>query len=151
MTAHVHDPSTHGALDAGDSAPPARGSMPLTQRRWFVPGLVGAAVIGGLVVAGVLSLEAVLYIGLFGGMLLMHAGGHGHGGHGGGHGGSHGGSHAGHGSGGDSMTKNLRSDSSDAQPDAAGSETRLGSRAGDDSMEDRTNNDDQHTSHGCCG
>lgn len=142
MTAHAHDPSAHGSFDS-ETAPSARASMPSTRPRWLLPGLVGAAVVGGLVVAGVLSLEAVLYIGLFGGMLLMHAGGHGHGGHGGGH--------AGHGAGGDPSSANLRSDSSDAQPDGPAFGSGLGSRAGDHSMEDGTKNDDQHTSHGCCG
>jgi hypothetical protein len=51
----------------------------------MVIGLVAAA----LVIAGVVPLSAVLYAAMFGGMLLMHLGGHGHGGHGrapGGHG-----------------------------------------------------------------
>ncbi len=46
------------------------------------PGIVGAIVVVGLVVAGVASLSTVLYVAFFGGMILMHVGGHGHRGHG---------------------------------------------------------------------
>jgi len=38
-----------------------------------------------LVMAGVVELSTVFYAGLFGGMILLHLGGHGHGGHRAGH------------------------------------------------------------------
>ena len=67
--------------------PPARG--------WLLPALAIGVLAIGLVVAGVVSLSTVLYAGAFGGMLLMHLGGHGHGHGNGGHGGgAHGGGHS---------------------------------------------------------
>lgn len=84
MTAH--DPATHGGNPLPEptttGVAPTRSSRP----RWLLPGLLVAVVAAGLVAAGVVSLSTVLYVGLFGGMILMHVGGHGHGGHGG-HGG----------------------------------------------------------------
>ena len=92
MTAHVHDPAMHPldeAVDAPSAASSATGTS--TRPRWFVPGIAVGVVVAGLVLAGVVSLSTALSAGLFGGMLLMHLGGHGmHGGHGGG-GGAHGG------------------------------------------------------------
>ena len=86
MTVHVHD------HQGPDTPAPAARTRP--RPRWLVPTLVVAMVAGGLVLAGVLPLSTVLYGALFGGMILMHVGGHGgHGGNGG-----HGG-HAGHGGG----------------------------------------------------
>jgi hypothetical protein len=72
MTADAHDRS----MQAG---PATRGSA---RPRWLLPALIGSAVVGSLVVLGVLSLSAVLYGGLIGGMLLMHTGAHGGHGHG---------------------------------------------------------------------
>lgn len=87
MTAHAHDPSTHLAHDRDGPAPTAPAAMEQsvsTRPRWLVPALVAGIVIATLVAAGFLSLSTVLYAGLFGGMILMHVGGHGgHGGHGG--------------------------------------------------------------------
>ena len=63
--------------------------MTAPRPRWLVPGVVVAIIAAALVVLGVLPFSTVLYAGQFGGMLLMHAGGHGgHGGHAG-HGGGH--------------------------------------------------------------
>jgi len=56
---------------------------PGTRPRSLVPGLLIALAAGGLVAGGVVSLTAVLYAGLLGGMMLMHLGGHGHALHGG--------------------------------------------------------------------
>lgn len=53
--------------------------------RWLIPVTIAATVAIVLVLTGLVSVSAVLYAGLFGGMMLMHLGGHG--GHGGGHGG----------------------------------------------------------------
>jgi len=79
MTVHVHD------HEGPDTPAPAARTRP--RPRWLVPTLIVALVAGGLVITGVLPLSTVLYGGLFGGMILMHVGGHGgHGGHAG-HGG----------------------------------------------------------------
>jgi hypothetical protein len=91
MTAHAHGPSMHPVDDAVDAPTGAKGAGGTSTRpRWLLPGLVVGVVVAGLVVAGVVSLSTALSAGLFGGMLLMHLGGHGmHGGHGaGGHEGS---------------------------------------------------------------
>lgn len=83
MTAHVHDQDDQGAR--------ARTARTRARPCWLVPAIIIATVAGGLVVAGVVPLSTVLSAGLFGGMILMHLGGHGsHGSHGG---------HAAHGSG----------------------------------------------------
>ncbi len=90
MTTHVHDPSidgdAHPSRSAGTDPPQSVPARP----RWLLPGLAAALVAAGLLAAGVVSLSTIIYVGVFGGMLLMHLGGHGHGGHGGG-------GHAGHG------------------------------------------------------
>lgn len=53
-----------------------------TRPRWLVPAVASVIGLAVLVVYGVLPASAALYAGLFGGMLLMHSGGHGaHGGH----------------------------------------------------------------------
>ena len=82
MTAQAHDhvalgPSHHAsAPSAIDRAPGARA------RPWRpLAAVIATLVVGGLVVAGVVPFSTVVYLGLFGGMLLMHAGGHGHGAH----------------------------------------------------------------------
>ena len=87
MTSHAHE-----TQDAKQSPRP----------RWLMPALAVGAVAIALVVAGILPLSAALYGGAFGGMMLMHLGGHGaHGG---------GGGHAAHGA-------------ADAEVDAAGRDT----------------------------
>ena len=53
--------------------------------RWLGPLAVAAVIAAVLVLAGVVALSTVFYAGLFGGMILMHVRGHGHGGHGAGH------------------------------------------------------------------
>lgn len=135
MTARVHDPTPPGGAGPDPARTPV--SRPAARPWWLLPGAAGAFVIGGLVVAGVLSLETVLYVGMFGGMILMHVGGHGHGGNGGHDGGKSPGSTA------------LRQGSSDAQPRQAGSTVGLEPRADDDSRESGTHDHDQHSSHGC--
>lgn len=82
MTAHVHNASRHHT-DEADGAVPAVRSVGSTRPRWLLPALAGGLVVAVLVAYGVLSPSVVLYGGLFGGMLVMHVGGHGnHGGHG---------------------------------------------------------------------
>ena len=53
--------------------------------RWLAPLAVAVVIAAVLVLAGVVALSTVFYAGLFGGMILMHLGGHGHGGRGPGH------------------------------------------------------------------
>lgn len=83
MTTHVDDPSIDGDPRRARAATDRPQTAP-ARPRWLLPGLAAALVAAGLVVAGVVSLSTMLYIAVFGGMLLMHLGGHGHGGHGGG-------------------------------------------------------------------
>lgn len=141
MTAHGHDPATHGGGTRPEPAATGGAPMISSRPRWLLPGLLVAIIAGGLVVAGVLSLSTVLYAGLFGGMILMHAGGHGHGGHGGG-------GHGGHG-GGTNDAGDLRGRSSDSQPSESGSGARLDERAANEPMTSETDDHDQHSSHGC--
>lgn len=152
MTAHVHDPATHGG---GAPAPRATGVPQTTaaRPRWLLPGVLVALVAGALVVAGVVSLSTVVYAGLFGGMILMHVGGHGHGGHGGagrGDGGHAGGGNAGggHGAGADEPG-DLSRRSSGAQLSGSGSAAGLDDRATNEPTTSETEDHDQHTSHGC--
>lgn len=50
--------------------------------RWLLPVLLAAAVGLGLAILGIVPISTLLSVGLFGGMILMHLGGHGsHGGH----------------------------------------------------------------------
>ena len=73
---HTQHEQTHGAPEA------AAGQ----RRRWLIPALaIGGAIAAVLVISGLVSASLLVYAALFGGMFLMHAGGHGgHGGHGGG-------------------------------------------------------------------
>ena len=146
MTAHVHDPATHGGrprpLSSDDAA-----SAP-SRPRWLLPGLLIALIAGGLVVAGVVSVSTVLYASLFAGMILMHTGGHGHGGHGhGGHAGGVASGHSGHSSG-TSDGDDLSRGSSGSQPPESGSVAGLDERA-KESTRTETERHDQHSSHGC--
>lgn len=137
MTAHVHDQATHGP--ASDGQPPGRAAANPTRPRWLLPGIVGAVVVGALVVGGVIPLNAVLYAGLFGGMLLMHGGGHGHG-----HGGNANTGHGAHGSPpGDATAGDLSRRSSGAQGATSGSEMEPHDGAVDRSTAGETKHDDQ--------
>ena len=145
MTAHVHDPSAQRDLQA-DPAPSGWLPTAWTRPWWLLPAIVGTIIVGGLVVAGVISLSAVVYLGLFGGMMLMHMGGHGHGGHG-----TTGGGHHGHGAEATDGAANLTQPSSGAQPDERGSAAGLDPRPSNDLNGSETQDHDQHGSHGCCG
>lgn len=144
MTAHAHDPAAH--TDSGRPSPAARRRSPATSRpRWLVPGLLVAALAAGLVLAGVLSLTTVIYAGLFGGMILMHVGGHGgHGGYGGGPGG-----HAGLGDDPTSDDTNLSARSSGSKAPGSVSGDGLDDRAETDRHGNKVDDHDQHSSHGC--
>jgi hypothetical protein len=146
MTAHVHDPATHGGGMRPEATPADAASTTPSRPRWLVPGLLVAIVVGGLVVADVLSLSTVLYAGLFGGMILMHVGGHGHGGHGGG--GQAGRGHSLHGDGADAAD-DLSSRSSGAHRTEPGSTEGLDQRARANTTTSETDHHDQHSSHGC--
>ena len=140
MTAHVHGSIGQGGA-ASDPAPLGRNPATLTRPWWLLPGVVGALVVGSLVVAGIVSLSTVLYLGLFGGMMLMCMGGHGHGGHGGQ-------GHDAHGSAPDE-NESLSQRSSSAQPSGSGSAAGLDRRATYDPTTSETERHDQHSSHGC--
>ena len=137
MTAQAHDHSL-------PAAPPAPATTGSTRPRWLLPALIGTAVVGSLVVFGVLSLSTVLYAGLFGGMLLMHTGGHGgHAGHEGG------GTHEGHGEGprSDAVDLSQRSHGSHSEP--TGSRAGLDDQAANHEKASETDDHDQPSSHGC--
>lgn len=141
MTTNVHDAAAHGGGPHAEPAATRGWSLAALRPRWLVPGLVVAVIVGGLVVAGVISLSTVLYVGLFGGMMLMHLGGHGHGGHGGG-------GHVGRGQ--DihaDEAEDLSRRSSDAQVAESGSVAGLDRRVRDDTTTDETDHHDQHRAH----
>lgn len=115
MTAHTHDPATHAdSPGPGPAATDGTATKTSTRPRWLLPGLAIGIVASGLVVAGVLSLSTVLYAGMFGGMLVMHLGGHG------GHSG-----HAGHGSDAAPAVDDLRTSSSGGQGRKSGSSDEI--------------------------
>ena len=144
MTTYVHDPAPHGGA-AGDAERPSRRSIASARPRWLLPAVGAALVAGALVVAGVVSLSTVLYAGLFGGMILMHMGGHGHGGHGGGGGGDarHGGPAS------ETHDASLTRRSSGAQATETGWSEAPDEPAADDTTKSETDRHDQHRSHGC--
>ena len=148
MTAHVHDPARHGG-GMRPEATPADGAATASSRpRWLLPGLLVATIVGGLVVVGVISFSTVLYAGLFGGMILMHAGGHGHGGHGGRVGGDASRGHSLHGDGSDAAD-DLSRRSSGAQPPDSDSANGLDRRVVSIAATSETDDHDQHRSHAC--
>ncbi len=148
MSAHIHDPAMQGSAVAAPNRGGATSTGP-ARPRWLVPGLLIALIAGGLVVAGVVSMSTVLYAGLFGGMILMHMGGHGHGGHShGGHGGDVASGHPGRSSetsDGDDLSRG----SHGSQPPDSRSVAGLDERAANESTTSETERHDQHSSHGC--
>ena len=144
MTAHAQGPSMHPVDDAVDAPTGATGAGGTSTRpRWLLPGLAVGVVVAGLAVAGVVSLSTALSAGLFGGMLLMHLGGHGmHGGHGGG-------GHTGHADGGSPEGRASSQPphaSQPVEPDSAGDTRHEGS---DDGRGNKARQHDQRGSHGC--
>jgi len=135
MTTHVHDPSIEGD-DPGRGATTATGRPVAAFRRpgWLLPALAIGLLGIGLVVAGVVSLSTALYVAAFGGMLLMHLGGHGHGARGG-------------------RGSDLSRGSGGSQQQLTGSGDELDDRAANQpnrTEPNRTeNDDDQHSSHRC--
>ena len=144
MTAHVHDPAMHPVDEAvdGPAGDPSRETS--TRPRWLMPGIAVGVVVAGLVVAGVVSLSTALYAAMFGGMLLMHLGGHGmHGGHGGG-------GHGGHAGGGSSDGRASSEPQRMSQPDEPGSAAgESGDGGPDEGRRIEAPQHDQRGSHGC--
>ena len=139
MTAQVHDPVTPGGAPRPGPAPMGAVSRRAIRRWWPLMALVAAAVVGVLVAAGVLSLSAVTYAGLIGGMFLMHAKGHGHGGHGVDR----------HGSNTSPDPAELRRPSSGSQVTQAGFGAGLDERAVNGRIGGEADQDDSPTSHVC--
>ena len=134
MTAHVDDSSTHLTHEP-DGAVPAARKVGSTRPRWLLPALVGGLVVAVLVAYGVLSPSAVLYGGLFGGMLLMHLGGHG--------------GHGGHGGGTSNRTEDLRRPSVGTLPDQTGSGAGPDHAPADAPSGSESEGHDERGSHGC--
>lgn len=125
MTAHVHDHASLADRDRSGPAADGHAATAPSRPRWLVPGLGIGLLAAALVVAGVLSFSTVIYAGLFGGMILMHLGGHGaHGGQA-----AHSGGNGEHGEATARDTEDLRQPSSGAQASASGSDDRLDDRA----------------------
>jgi hypothetical protein len=143
MTAHDHS-------SQGDRRPlPPGARMTSNRPAWLVPALAIGSVAVALVVAGVLPISLLVYGGVFGGMILMHAGGHGgHAGHGGGNA-EPGGGHAGHGGGTGGDDTDVNQPSSGSEPGSPASGSRLDDRASINRNGSDTNDHGQHGSHGC--
>jgi len=142
MTTHVHHPSSNGDARRSDSTATKPAQSGPTRPRWLLPGLAAAFVAAGLVVAGVVSLTTMFYVVVFGGMLVMHLGGHGHG---------HGGGHVGHGGRGSASTSedhDLSRRSGGSQPPHSALGDGLDDRAFGPKPK-RQDDDDQHSPHGC--
>ena len=138
MTADAHDPAAH-RQPVTNASGPARDAPSIVTAPWWLPLVViGALVLGGLVLMGILSLSALLYAGLFGGMILMHTGGHG----------GHGGGHAVHGAGADDV-RDLSGRSSGAQPGESGSKAGLDARARNNATTSESDDHDHDRPHGC--
>ena len=141
MTTHAHDPSAN-SVSAPASVTAGTPTI-ATRPRWLMPALAVGIVAVGLVATGVVSLSTVLYAALFGGMILMHLGGHGrHGGHG------RSGSHSGH-CAGISRGDDLSQPSPGSQAASPRSSSGLEDRASDDSKGSETHDHDQRNTHSC--
>ena len=135
MNAQAHNHPANDIDRRLSTFAPEAGPVPRARPRWLLPGLVGVIVAAGLVLANVASLSTVLYVGLIGGMILMHAGHGGHGGHG-----NHGGPNA---------PEDLSHGSHGTQPDGSALPDAREDRAAITSSSNETEHHDQHTSRGC--
>ena len=146
--AHQHPPGADAAPAAarlkghnaaGQRTPVA--DIPAVRPGWFRPALAGGFVVLALVVTGTVPLSTVLYVGLFGGMILMHLGGHG----------SHGseGSHKGQGAGTTSDSEGLSHRSHRSQPGRPASDGAPTGRASIHSNRNEPHDHDQPSSRGC--
>lgn len=152
MTTHVHDPSIEAPdLDGSGSIAIRRPDPAIARPRWLLPALAAVVVATGLVVAGVVSASTVLSVALLGGMLLMHLGGHGHGGlagHGG-HGEAGPGGHGGHDERGVVRDEDLSGGSRGSQPARPDFNDGPDDRASADQNRNETTDHDQHPAHTC--
>ena len=139
MTAHVRHPSAADESRPRGARATGGGARTSTRPRWLLPALGAGTIAAALVVAGVLSFSSVLYLALFGGMFLMHAGGHG----------SRDGGHDAHGAEEAGDAQDLRRPSSSSQPTAPDSEGGLDAPAPLDRTGSEADDHDQHGSHGC--
>jgi hypothetical protein len=138
MTAHTHDPVSPAGNPRATPGAIAGAKTTAVRPRWLLPGLFIVVAAGALVIAGVLSLSTVIYAGMFGGMILMHLGGHG----------VHGGGHVAHG---DSTpdTENLSARSSGHERPRSELKGEPDDRVSTDRPGNETDDHDQHSSHGC--
>jgi hypothetical protein len=81
MTHDTHDRVAHSVADAS-GVPQQQAQLNWRRPSWLLLALVASLIGASLVVAGVVSAEVAIYVGVFGAMMLMHIGGHGHGAHG---------------------------------------------------------------------
>jgi hypothetical protein len=89
MTTDTGNHSTHGAVQ---QAAPGEGRIRQARSPWLLPGIAVGIAATVLVITSVISVTTLVYVGVIGGMLLMHLGHGAHGGQGaqggqGGHGG----------------------------------------------------------------
>ena len=138
MTAHTHDPAAHNDSRRPQPAGAAGTNRTAARPRWLLPGVAVGVVALGLVVLGILPLAVVVYTGLFGGMMLMHMGGHG----------CHGG-HAGHPDDSTGDAENLSARSSRPQANGTDSTSGLDDRAATDPHGKEPDDHDQNSTHGC--
>ena len=136
MTTHVHDPSIEGDdFGRGGTTAPSHPDAASRRPGWLLPALTIGLLGIGLVMAGVVSPSTALYAAAFGGMLLMHLGGHGHGA-------------PGHGAHGGGQANDLSRGSGDSQHEPTGSGDEPDDR-GPNEPHRNESHDDQHSSHGC--
>lgn len=76
MTTDTGNHSTHGAIQ---QAAPGEGGTRQARSPWLLPGIAVGIAPTVLVIAGVISVTTLIYVGAIGGMLFMHLG---HGAHG---------------------------------------------------------------------
>lgn len=138
MTAHVQDPSMP-VDEAVDTHPgDTRAGRTSTRPRWLMPGIAAGVGVAGLVLAGVVPFSTALYAAMFGGMLVMHLGGHG----------MHGG-HAGHANGGSSARPAPSKPQPGSRAGGPGSSGEAGDEAPDEGRGDEAQRHDQRGSRGC--
>ena len=123
----VHNPTT-----VGEARPRP------TRPAWLLPALAAALLATALVLAGVVSASTVLSFAAFGGMMLMHLGGHGHGGHGSGRIDGHGG-----------VGQDLSPRSDHSQPALPDSRTEGEASHPEQDKGSGTTHDDEHGAHAC--
>ena len=71
MTTDTSDHSRHGAVQ---QAAPGEGGTRQARSPWLLPGIAVGIAATVLVIAGVISVTTLVYVGVIGGMLFMHLG-----------------------------------------------------------------------------